>query len=118
MTVKSMYARPEPEVAVSPEDGMPVSATEGSASDGEWFGGMVVELLPDLFGTALRFTRNRADAEDLVAETVARAWSHLGDLADRSKLRGWLFRILSNGFFSCRRTDVRHGVPESFDEND
>jgi RNA polymerase sigma-70 factor, ECF subfamily len=116
---KSMYAI-EPEVAVSGEVGMPVNATdsERSISDGEWFGGIVVELLPELFGTALRLTRNRADAEDLVAETVARAWSHLDDLADRTKLRGWLFRILTNGFLSHRRTDVRHGVPESLDENE
>ena len=48
--------------------------------DREWFERTVVELLPDLFGTALRLTRNRADAEDLVAETVARGWSHLHEL--------------------------------------
>jgi DNA-directed RNA polymerase specialized sigma24 family protein len=89
---------------------MPVGAidSERSAADREWFGGIVVDLLPDLYGTALRFTRNRAEAEDLVADTVARAWSHLGELANRARLRGWLFRILTNGFLSLRRT--RHGV--------
>ena len=65
---------------------------------------------------ALRLTRNRADAEDLVAETVTRGWSHLHDLADRARLRGWLFRILTNGFLSARRTDARRGVHESLDE--
>jgi DNA-directed RNA polymerase specialized sigma24 family protein len=43
-----------------------------SASEREWFESTVVELLPDLFGTALRLTRNRADAEDLVSDTVTR----------------------------------------------
>jgi RNA polymerase sigma-70 factor (ECF subfamily) len=91
-------------------------APDRSAADREWFAGAIVELLPDLFGTALRLTRNRADAEDLVAETVARGWSHLHDLADRARLRGWLFRILTNGFLSARRTDARRGVHESLDE--
>jgi RNA polymerase sigma-70 factor (ECF subfamily) len=88
----------------------------GPAADREWFEGTVVELLPDLFGTALRLTRNRTDAEDLVADTVARGWSRLGELADRTRLRGWLFRILTNTFLSARRTDARRGVHESLDE--
>jgi RNA polymerase sigma-70 factor, ECF subfamily len=86
------------------------------AADRDWFEGAVVELLSDLFGTALRLTRNRADAEDLVADTVARAWTHLDELADRARLRGWLFRILTNAFLSARRTDTRRGVHESLDE--
>lgn len=90
-------------------------AREASA-DREWFESAVVELLPDLFGTALRLTRNRADADDLVAETVARGWSHRHDLADRTRLRGWLFRILTNAFLSARRTDARRGPHESLDE--
>jgi RNA polymerase sigma-70 factor (ECF subfamily) len=81
-----------------------------SAADREWFECAVVEVLSDLFGTALRLTRNRADAEDLVAEAVTRAWTHLDDLSDRARLRGWLFRILTNTFLSDRRTDARRGV--------
>jgi RNA polymerase sigma-70 factor (ECF subfamily) len=87
-----------------------------SISDEKWFESTVVELLPDLFGAALRLTRTRADAEDLVAETVARGWSHRHDLADRTRLRGWLFRILTNAFLSARRTEARRGAHESLDE--
>lgn len=106
------------EAAVTPEDGAPVVAIDSgrSAADRDWFECIVVQLLSDLYGTALRLTRNRADAEDLVADTVARAWSHLDELADRTRLRGWLFRILTNAFLSARRTDARRGVPESLDE--
>jgi RNA polymerase sigma-70 factor, ECF subfamily len=86
-------------------------------ADCEWFESTVVELLPDLFGAALRLTRNRADAEDLVAEAVARGWKHLNELADRTRVRGWLFRILTNQFLSGRRTDARRGVHESLDED-
>jgi RNA polymerase sigma-70 factor (ECF subfamily) len=87
-----------------------------SASEREWFESTVVELLPDLFGTALRLTRNRADAEDLVSDTVTRGWSRLHELSDRAKLRGWLFRILTNMFLSARRTEARRGVHESLDD--
>jgi len=89
-----------------------------SAADCAWFEGIVVDLLSDLYGTALRLTHNRADAEDLVADTVARAWSHLDELVDRTRLRGWLFRILTNAFLSLRRIDTRHGVQESLDDNE
>ena len=76
----------------------------------------MVELLPDLFGTALRLTRNRADADDLVADAVARGWIHLDELADRTRVRGWLFRILTNAFLSARRTDARRGQHDSLDD--
>jgi RNA polymerase sigma-70 factor (ECF subfamily) len=87
-----------------------------SASERHWFESTVVELLPDLFGTALRLTRNRADAEDLVSDTVTRGLTHLHELSDRSRLRGWLFRILTNMFLSARRTEARRGVHESLDD--
>jgi hypothetical protein len=50
------------EVAVTREDEMPASSIDSrrSASDREWFERIVVELLSDLYGTALRLTRNRA----------------------------------------------------------
>jgi RNA polymerase sigma-70 factor (ECF subfamily) len=105
---------------VHPDDGnagtVRVIDTVRSAADREWFESTVVDLLPDLFGSALRLTRNRADAEDLVSETVTRGWSRLHELSDRTRLRGWLFRILTNMFLSARRTEARRGVHESLDE--
>ncbi len=106
------------EVAVTPQDEVPVRPSDSGrlAADREWFACTVVEVLSDLYGTALRLTRNRADAEDLVADTVARAWSHLDELADRARMRGWLFRILTNAFLSARRTEARRGVEEPLDD--
>ena len=60
-----------------------------------------VERLADrLYGTALRLTRNSEDAEDLVAETVAKAWAKLGDLCDPQSFEAWIQRILTNTFVS------------------
>ena len=61
-----------------------------------------------LYGVALRLTRNPADAEDLVAESVARAWSAIDTLADFQRFRPWMFRILRNCFISeYRKRSVR-----------
>ena len=84
-------------------------------TDRDWFAGAVSEALPGLLGAALRLTRNRADADDLVAEAVARGWANLETLTDRDKVRGWLFRILTNAFLSGRRTEARRGAHESLD---
>ena len=59
-----------------------------------------------LYGTALRLARSGADAEDLVAEAVSRAWSAIETLQDRQRFRPWLFRILHNCFISNYRRDV------------
>jgi len=68
----------------------------------------VVGLLGCLHGVARRLTRNEADAEDLVAETVARAWRALNTLESEQAFRAWIFRILNNTFISnLRRAGAR-----------
>ncbi|MCW2672191.1 MAG: polymerase, sigma-24 subunit, subfamily, partial [Frankiales bacterium] len=50
-----------------------------------------------LLGYALRLTGDRGAAEDLVQETVLRAWRHTDRLvADGRPLRPWLFTVLGN----------------------
>jgi RNA polymerase sigma-70 factor, ECF subfamily len=84
----------------------PTPTNSAATARGElraWFGQTVLGLLPDLTATARRFTRHQADAEDLIAETVTRAWKHLPELKDRTRFRGWVFRILTNTWISdCR----------------
>lgn len=74
----------------------------------EFFENQVLGLLGALEGAARRLTRNDADAEDLVAETVARAWRALGTLECEAAFRAWMFRILNNTFVSdLRRAEAR-----------
>ena len=63
----------------------------------------VLAILGPLHGVARRLTRNEADAEDLVAESVTRAWRGRASLTDAGAFRAWMFRILSNTFISERR---------------
>lgn len=84
----------------------------------QFFEAEVERLMDRLFGTALRFTRNRADAEDLVAETVARAWARLDDLLDRQCFEAWIQRILANTFVSqWRHRRCRPEVALDMDED-
>lgn len=84
------------------------AAVTATAEDREWFEREAMSALPDLYGTALRLAKNSADAEDLVAESIAKAWTGLASLHDRSRFRAWLFRILSNTFVSdCRARATR-----------
>jgi len=76
--------------------------------DKAFFSQRVEENLDALFGVAMRLTGKSADAEDLVAEAVARAWAALGSLEDRSRFRPWAFRILRNCYVSdYRKKSVR-----------
>ena len=67
------------------------------------FEGQVLAILGPLRGVALRLTRNDADADDLVAESITRAWRARASLADAGAFRAWMFRILNNTFISERR---------------
>ena len=53
-------------------------------------------LMPQLYGAALRWTRNPSDAEDLVQETLAKAFVAWGKFEQGTNLKAWLFRIMTN----------------------
>ena len=57
-------------------------------------------LLGSLQGVSRRLTCDEAEGEDLVAETVARAWQARDSLDDPEAFRAWIFRILHNTFVS------------------
>lgn len=83
--------------------------------DRAWFAEQVEVLLPELYGTAVRLCRDRTDGEDLVAETIAKAWEALPGLRNRDVFRGWVYRILTNTFISQYRTGRIRGDAEPVD---
>jgi RNA polymerase sigma-70 factor (ECF subfamily) len=73
-----------------------------------YFSHCIEENMDSLYAMALRMTRNGADAEDVVAESVVKAWTAFHTLEDRSRFRPWMFRILHNVFVSeYRKRSVR-----------
>lgn len=72
-----------------------------------------VPLLPRLYASALRLTRDRQDAEDLVQEVYLRAYRGFGSFTDGSNLKAWLYRILTNAFINEYRRRQRRPVTVS-----
>jgi len=64
-------------------------------------------FLDQLYGAAMRLTRNPADAEDLVQETYAKAYSSFHQFKEGTNLRAWMYRILNNTFISSYRKKQR-----------
>ena len=60
--------------------------------------------LPELYGMALRLTRNPGDAEDLVQDAAVRAYRFYDRFEAGSNIRAWLFKILTNTFYSRTRS--------------
>ena len=54
--------------------------------------------LPALYGAALRLCRNEGDAEDLVQETMLRAYRFFDTFEAGTNCKAWMFRILTNVF--------------------
>lgn len=78
----------------------------------------VLAILGPLQGVARRLTRNEADADDLVSETIVRAWRARNSLAQEGAFRAWMFRILNNTFISERRKAQARPYEEAFAESD
>jgi len=80
------------------------------------FESLLEPLLDSAFGTALRFTRNRADAEDLVQEAALLAYRGFGSFEPGSSFRAWFFRILTNAYFTKYRKRKREGIQVELDD--
>jgi RNA polymerase sigma-70 factor (ECF subfamily) len=63
--------------------------------------------LDRVYHFALRLTRNRPDAEDLVQETYLRAFRHFDRFDPGTNCRAWLFAILRNAFVNRVRRQGR-----------
>jgi RNA polymerase sigma-70 factor, ECF subfamily len=64
-------------------------------------------FLDQLYNAALRMTRNPADADDLVQETFAKAYSSFHQFTEGTNLKAWLYRILTNTFINSYRKRQR-----------
>ena len=82
--------------------------TDPAADD--QFEALLLPLIDKAYNTALRLTRNGADAEDLVQDAVLLARRGFGSFTIGTNFGGWFFRILHNAFISRYRQDRRRGT--------
>ncbi len=79
----------------------------------DMFEALLMPLLGSAYSTALRLTRNPADAEDVVQEAALLASRGFHSFQTGTNFKAWFFRILTNAYFSKYRQQRRrgHSVP-------
>lgn len=68
-----------------------------------------LQYMPQLYGVAMQKTKNPTDAEDLVQETMVKAFKAFNQFEQGTNLKAWLFRILSN-------TNINNSVKRGKDQ--
>jgi RNA polymerase sigma-70 factor (ECF subfamily) len=71
----------------------------------------LVDMIPRLRAFAISLCGKREEADDLVQETLVKAWSHIESFQPGTNMIAWLFTILRNEFYSSRRKRRRE-VPD------
>lgn len=73
-------------------------------------------LINQLYGGALRMTRNPADAEDLVQETYMKAYQAFNSFKPGTNLKAWLYRIMTNTYINTYRKKQRQPTQTSAED--
>jgi len=90
-----------------------------AADDEAAFRVLVERHIDRAFSIALRILGSRADAEDVVQDTLLKVWIHRGQWQHgRAKFSTWLYRVVTNRCIDLRRrprTDDVDTIPEPAD---
>nr|WP_156224553.1 sigma-70 family RNA polymerase sigma factor [Pseudactinotalea suaedae] len=89
---------------------------ETTAERDQRFEDEAMPLIDQLYGAALRMTRNPSDAEDLVQETYAKAYAAFHQYRPGTNLKAWLYRILTNSFINSYRKKQREPLQSNADD--
>jgi RNA polymerase sigma-70 factor, ECF subfamily len=98
---------PAPVPDSAPETSAPERAQESDTALTARFERDAIPLLDQLYGGALRMTRNPADAEDLLQETMVKAYAGFRSFREGTNLKAWLYRILTNTYINSYRKKQR-----------
>jgi RNA polymerase sigma-70 factor (ECF subfamily) len=90
--------------------------TESDAARSARFERDALPHLDALYSAALKLTRNPSEAEDLVQETVLKAFAAFHQYKDGTNLRAWLYRIQTNTFINSYRKKQREPLQSSTDD--
>jgi RNA polymerase sigma-70 factor (ECF subfamily) len=80
------------------------------------FEAQALPFMDQLYGAAMRMTRNPADASDLVQETFVKAFAAFRQFRQGTNLKAWLYRILTNTFINTYRKNQRNPYQGTIDE--
>ena len=77
------------------------------------------EMIPDLdslYNFAIRLTSDPIDAEDLVQDTIVKAFRFFGSYEKGTNAKAWLFRILKNSYINNYRKKSKQPQQVDYDE--
>lgn len=73
-------------------------------------------FLDQLYGAAMKMTRNPQDAQDLVQETFLKAYASFAKFNEGTNLKAWLYRIMTNSYINVYRKKQREPFLQAADE--
>lgn len=93
-----------------------MTTTETAQERAERFERDAMPFMDQLYGAAMRMTKNPTDAEDLVQETYLKAFGAFDSFTEGTNLKAWLFRILTNTYINIYRKKQRQPYQSTTDE--
>jgi RNA polymerase sigma-70 factor (ECF subfamily) len=94
----------------------PVAHSESPEERRARFERDALPFLDQLYAAGLRMTRNPADAEDLVQETLLKAYAAFHQFEQGTNLKAWLYRILTNTYINSYRRRQRQPIQAPTEE--
>ena len=91
------------------------SVSDEAALKKALFEEQALPLMDQLYGAAMRLTRNPADAADLVQDTFIKAFGAFGQFQQGTNLKAWLYRIQTNTFINNYRKKQRDPYQATID---
>ncbi|WP_414693725.1 MULTISPECIES: sigma-70 family RNA polymerase sigma factor [unclassified Plantibacter] len=80
------------------------------------FEAQALPFIDQLYGAAMRMTKNPADAQDLVQETFVKAFAAFAQFEQGTNLKAWLYRILTNTYINTYRKKQREPYQGTIDD--
>ena len=84
----------------------------------ELFEKEALKYMDELFASAMRMTRQKEAAEDLLSEVYTKAWKAFNQFQPGTNLRAWLYKILTNTYINHYRQKQRQPLMVELDRPD
>ncbi len=97
-------------------DSPAMTSDQTDAAKRDDFVEQAMQYADQLYGAAMRMTRNPADAADLVQETLLKAYAAYGSYKQGTNLRAWLYRIQTNTYINTYRKQQRRPFEAPLDD--
>jgi RNA polymerase sigma-70 factor (ECF subfamily) len=91
---------------------------ERQTTNKELFEKEAMKYMDELFASAMRMTRQKESAEDLLSEVYTKAWKAFDQFEPGTNLRAWLYKILTNTYINHYRHKQREPYMVELDRPD